>query len=58
MKMKQKIAYEPPLVETISSRELLTAMGPAQANPSGRVGGNSGTLTDVTGMTGGSIESR
>ena len=56
--MKQKIAYEPPQVETISSRELLTAMGPAQANSSGRVGGNSGVLTDVTGMTGGSIDSR
>ena len=56
--MKQKLSYDSPRVETISSRELLTAMGPAQANPSGGVGGNSGVLTDVTGMTGGSIDSR
>ena len=55
--MKQKLVYESPSVETISSRELLTAMGPAQANPSGRVGSNSGMLTDVTGMTGGSLDS-
>lgn len=49
--------YETPHVETVSSRDLIAALGPAQANPSGR-GGN--VETDLTGVggSGGQVDRR
>jgi len=49
--------YETPVVQTLSSRDLIAALGPAQANASGR-GGN--VDADLTGFSdgGGSVDQR
>ena len=55
--MTVKEIYETPVVETLSSRDLLASLGPAQANPSGRSGDVENDLTGFGG-TGGTVDSR
>ena len=54
-----KKSYQKPTVQTISSKELIASLGPAQANPSSRTGGG-GSAEDLTGFggSGGDLNSR